>query len=141
MVTAIVRQSMRATDSMAIAERAIGARLMAMASAHDLLLRANWKTTRLTAVVFGAVEHHIESPGRIVLQGDQIEILAAAVVPLTLVLNELYTNAAKYGALSMTDAGPFRDGEGGPPQNLCGRACRCGSMQTPETGWPDRAEG
>jgi len=100
MVTAIVRQSMRSTDSMAVAERAIGARLMAMASAHDLLLKANWKTTRLTAIIFGAVEHHVNCPGRIVVEGDQIEILAAAVVPLTLVLNELCTNATKYGALS-----------------------------------------
>ncbi len=100
MVTAIVRQSMRTADSLAIAERAIGARLMAMASAHDLLLRADWKTTRLTAVIFGAIEHHIASPGRIVVEGDQIEIIAAAIVPLTLVLNELCTNATKYGALS-----------------------------------------
>jgi len=103
MVTAIVRQSMRTTDSMPIAERAISARLVAMASAHDLLLKANWKSTRLTAVIFGAVEHLMVSPGRIVAQGDQIEIIAAAVVPLTLILNELCTNAAKYGALSEMD--------------------------------------
>jgi len=100
MVTAIVRQSMRTTDSMPIAERAISARLVAMASAHDLLLKANWKSTRLTAVIFGAVEHHVATPGRILVQGDQIEVIAAEVVPLTLILNELCTNAAKYGALS-----------------------------------------
>ena len=43
MVTAIVRQSLRSADSLAVAEAAIGARLVAMAKAHDGLLKADWE--------------------------------------------------------------------------------------------------
>ena len=47
MVAAIVRQTMRTAGNLQDAEAAIGARLMAMAKAHDLLLKSDWKSTGL----------------------------------------------------------------------------------------------
>src|SRR6195952_1884379 len=47
MVTAVVRQSMRSAANLADAEAAIGARLIAMAKAHDLLLKADWQSAGL----------------------------------------------------------------------------------------------
>lgn len=38
--------------------------------------------------------------GRFFIQSSDIEVSSAAVLPLAMVLNELCTNAAKYGALS-----------------------------------------
>ena len=58
MVTAIVRQSMRTATNLADAEAAISVRLLAMARAHDLLLKADWKSASLFAVVQGAVLQH-----------------------------------------------------------------------------------
>jgi two-component sensor histidine kinase len=100
MVTAIVRQTMRAADSLAAAEAAIGVRLLAMAKAHDLLLKADWKSASLLNIVSGAVAQHDTAEGRILVGGTDIQVTSAAILPLTLVLNELCTNAIKYGALS-----------------------------------------
>ncbi len=109
MVTAIVRQSMRAADSLGEAEAAISVRLLAMARAHDLLLKADWKSAGLLAVVKGAIEQHDTAATRIVVKGEPLQITSAAILPLTLILNELCTNATKYGALSR-DAGDVEIG-------------------------------
>jgi two-component sensor histidine kinase len=100
MVTAVVRQSLRSAVSIADAEAAICARLMAMAKAHDFLLAASEKSTSLTGVVRAAVEQHDTSSSRIAIKGDDIDIAPSSILPLTLALNELCTNATKYGALS-----------------------------------------
>jgi two-component sensor histidine kinase len=100
MVTAIVRQSMRAASSLPEAEAAITARLLAMAKAHDLLLKADWKTAGLKSVILGAIEQHNTAAERINVQGDDIEIVSSSILSLTLIINELCTNATKYGAFS-----------------------------------------
>src|SRR6185503_16434441 len=107
MVTAIVRQSMRSATSLDGAERAISARLIAMATAHDLLLKAALSTASLTAIVRGAIEQHNAALERIVVKGEEIEIAGSSTLPLALILNELCTNATKYGALSK-DGGNVR---------------------------------
>jgi two-component sensor histidine kinase len=101
MVAAIVRQSMRSATDMREAEVAIGTRLMAMAKAHDLLLQANLKSASLSAIVQGATEQHDTATGRISVGGVDMEIQPSSILPLTLALNELCTNATKYGALSV----------------------------------------
>jgi two-component sensor histidine kinase len=104
MVAAIVRQTMRTAVSLEGAEAAISVRLVAMAKAHDVLLKSDWKSTGLHTVLKSAVEQHDTASGRIEVTGDNVEIVSSAILPLTLALNELCTNAAKYGALS-NDAG------------------------------------
>ena len=99
MVTAIVRQSMRSATSLAHAEAAIATRLIAMAKAQDLLLKAALQSAGLIGIVAGAIEQH-NSHDRIILEGHDIEIASASILPLTMILNELCTNATKYGALS-----------------------------------------
>jgi two-component sensor histidine kinase len=100
MVTAIVRQSLRASADLVTAEAAIGTRLIAMAKAHDILLKANWQAADLATVVHSAIAQHESIVGRIVIEGEDVEIGAAAILPLSLLFNELCTNATKYGALS-----------------------------------------
>src|SRR5665213_1606650 len=58
MVTAIVRQSLRSAKDLAQAEAAIGVRLVAMAKAHDLLLKADWQAADLATVIRAAIEQH-----------------------------------------------------------------------------------
>jgi two-component sensor histidine kinase len=100
MVSAIVRQSMRSASSITAAEAAIGTRLVAMAKAHDLLLKADLKAADLASIIRGAIEQHDTIASRIAIGGDEIAIMPASILPLTLILNELCTNATKYGALS-----------------------------------------
>jgi len=100
MVTAIVRQSMRSATSLAAAEAAIAARLIAMAKSHDLLLKDDLKSAALSDVVKGALDQHNSAVDRITASGDELQITPASILPITLMLNELCTNATKYGALS-----------------------------------------
>jgi len=104
MVAAVVRQAMRTAGNLQDAEAAIGARLMDMANAHDLLLKSEWKATGLLTVLKSAVAQHDTAEGRIAVTGSDMQIASSAILPLTLALSELCTNAMKYGALS-NDAG------------------------------------
>ncbi len=105
MVAAIVRQSMRSATDIREAEAAIATRLMAMARAHDLLLHAKLKSASLATIVRGAIEPHDTALGRISVDGADMDIQPASILPLTLALNELCTNATKYGSLCIPAGG------------------------------------
>jgi two-component sensor histidine kinase len=100
-VIAITSQSLRSTDNVAQAQQAISSRLVALGGAHDLLLQKNWASADLSEIVQAAIEPY-EALGaeRFVIKGARIEVGAAAVLSLAMALNELCTNAIKYGALS-----------------------------------------
>ncbi len=100
-VIAITSQSLRSAATMEEAREAIAGRLIALGRAQDLLLKANEAGAMLTDLVAAAVApfESDESP-RFLIPFAAIEIGPAAVLPLTLSLNELCTNAVKYGALS-----------------------------------------
>jgi PAS domain S-box-containing protein len=102
-VMAITSQSLRTAESVEQGRSAITSRLTAMGRAQDLLLRANESGAHLIDVVSAAIES-FDSSGfrRFVVQDMLIEIGPGAILPLTLSLNELCTNAVKYGALSNT---------------------------------------
>ena len=51
-------------------------------------------------VVNGAIDQHNTVAGRIYVQGEMVEVASGCILPLSLLLNELCTNATKYGALS-----------------------------------------
>lgn len=81
-------------------QRFVG-RLNAMARMHSALARTRWKGAELRLVVSQTLEAF--SPGesdRLVLEGPEVMVPPRAAQALTMALNELATNAAKYGALS-----------------------------------------
>jgi PAS domain S-box-containing protein len=100
-VIGITSQSLRTAKNLEQGRLAVESRLVALGRAHDLLLRANWASAKLTDVIRAAIEpfdsHDVR---RFVVQDTSIEIGPGAVLPLTMSLNELCTNAVKYGALS-----------------------------------------
>jgi two-component sensor histidine kinase len=100
-VIAITSQSLRDAESLDQGRKAIKNRLFALGRVHDLLLKTNWTSTALAAILKTAIEPFDTSgEGRFFVQSSDIEVSAGAVLPLAMVLNELCTNAAKYGALS-----------------------------------------
>src|SRR6266849_4804574 len=80
---------------------AIESRLLALGRAHDLLLQARWSSADLAHIVHGATEPYDgEGEGKFSIQGPDLKIVSGAVIALAMTLNELCTNATKFGALS-----------------------------------------
>jgi two-component sensor histidine kinase len=103
-VIAITTQSLRTAESLEQGRAAVESRLMALGRAHDVLMQASWADAQLALVIRAAVEPFDDKIiSRFVIQKTALEIGAAAVLPLTMSLNELCTNAVKYGALSVPE--------------------------------------
>jgi two-component sensor histidine kinase len=80
-------------------------RIQALSGAYDVLLTESWERSDMRDVVDTALRpHHTEGDGRIRTSGPEVQMPAQAAIGLSLILHELATNAAKYGAL--------RDAEG-----------------------------
>lgn len=96
-VQAIAHQTLnKVEDQEAVA--ALGQRLGALASANDVLTRDNWSSASLGDVARSALATFGED--RFAFSGPDVTIGPRATLALTLMLHELATNAAKYGALS-----------------------------------------
>jgi two-component sensor histidine kinase len=98
-VMAIASQSLRNAKSVEDGREAIEHRLLALGRVHDLLLKTNWTSASLASIVQTATEP-FDKGQRFSVQIPDIEVSPAAVLPLAMILNELCTNAVKYGALS-----------------------------------------
>nr|WP_246482458.1 HWE histidine kinase domain-containing protein [Methylopila capsulata] len=82
-------------------ETALDARLVALARAHDLLMRETWTAASLGELVVDTLAPYAAgSVGRVGSQGPTILLAPTAAVTLNMALHELATNAAKFGALS-----------------------------------------
>jgi two-component sensor histidine kinase len=100
-VSAIAAQSLRTASSIEHGQHAIESRLLALGRAHDLLLQARWSSADLEHIVHGATEpYDSEGEGKFSIQGPDLKIVSGAVIALAMTLNELCTNATKFGALS-----------------------------------------
>jgi two-component sensor histidine kinase len=98
-VMAIASQTLRNADSVEHGREAIEHRLLALGRVHDLLLKANWESASLSSIVQTAIEP-FDKGSRFAVQISDIPVSPSAVLPLAMILNELCTNAVKYGALS-----------------------------------------
>jgi len=98
-VMAIASQSLRNVDSVEKGREAIEHRLLALGRVHDLLLKTNWASASLESIVRTAIDP-FNKGARFFVQIPDIDVSPSAVLPLAMILNELCTNAVKYGALS-----------------------------------------
>jgi PAS domain S-box-containing protein len=81
--------------------KAFSDRIQSLAATHSLLTQGGWDKATLREVIERTIEpfQSREEP-RFVLSGPEVQIDAAKTLTLSMVLHELCTNAAKYGALS-----------------------------------------
>lgn len=104
LMQALVRQSARSAESVPQYQQALEARLRALSQAQGLITAAAGEdTVDLRTLVSAALEPFgIERNGG-GASGPDAAVASTLAVPLALMLHELGTNAAKYGALSGPD--------------------------------------
>ncbi len=103
---AMLRQTLRSSATKEQMAEALSGRLHALASAHSLVLRESsvlGDGLDLPALVRAIVAPHVRDAsscdGQIRIEGPALQCGERAASSLALVLNELATNSAKYGAL------------------------------------------
>ena len=100
-VQSVAAQTVRSSSSLENFADAFTGRLKALAIAHDILTQTRWIGIGLSELLVAVLAPY-RSPDetRVNIAGPAILLPARAVVPLSMVLHELTTNAVKYGALS-----------------------------------------
>ncbi|NTJ43689.1 GAF domain-containing protein [Agrobacterium larrymoorei] len=99
MVSAVVSQTLRGSSEH-LRTQTLQQRLIALSSAHDILLQSNWQSSQLADVATAAINGTGVS-GRVRIDGPSVFLGSKAALSLALVLHELTTNALKYGSLSV----------------------------------------
>ncbi|HEV2532534.1 HWE histidine kinase domain-containing protein [Phenylobacterium sp.] len=101
-VQSIAAQARRAGDDPLSSYETFSDRLMALSRAHDVLTAQRWEGVDLVDIVAGAVRPFGADAGRFKISGPSVWMEPQAALALAMALHELATNAAKYGALSVT---------------------------------------
>jgi PAS domain S-box-containing protein len=103
-IQSVARQTLRSSYSPQDFVESFEGRVGSLAASHNLLTEANWSGTKLdviirrqTAVMAASFDRQMN------LSGPDIELRAELSTQLGLVIHELATNAAKFGALSVPE--------------------------------------
>jgi PAS domain S-box-containing protein len=100
-VQSIASQTLRNTETAAEAKEAIEGRLIALSRTHDVLTRESWEGADLSEIAEQAVAPYASrGENRLLLNGPQVRLPPRMALALAMALQELATNAVKYGALS-----------------------------------------
>jgi two-component sensor histidine kinase len=102
-VLAIISQSLRTAQNLEEGKLAVESRLLALGRVHGRLLEEHPASARLIDVVRNSIEpfeSEVDGSRRFLVSADCLQINSKGVLALAMSLNELCTNAAKYGALS-----------------------------------------
>ena len=103
-VQSLAAQTARGTDSPEEFRQAFEGRLIALSQAHDQLTRRHWQSADLRDIITGATAPHLSHPDQqLGIEGEAITVSPRIALTMALVLHEMTTNAAKYGALSLPE--------------------------------------
>ncbi|MEQ1612781.1 MAG: sensor histidine kinase [Hyphomicrobiaceae bacterium] len=98
----ILNATLRTTSNPADFAASFKGRLHSMAAAQDILTARVWTSAELEPLARGQLAAYLGGPSqRLQISGPKVELPPESAVPLGLILHELGTNAAKYGALAV----------------------------------------
>ncbi|MFC5417982.1 sensor histidine kinase [Bosea eneae] len=103
LVNTMIRFGARSATSKDDFAQSLSGRLLALASAHQLVLsgEATASPAELAHIIGSVIEAHQSEGGlRFALNGSAVSIRPQSISGVALVVNELVTNALKYGALA-----------------------------------------
>ncbi|CAN0582385.1 unnamed protein product, partial [Ectocarpus sp. 12 AP-2014] len=101
LIQGLVGQGRGDAPSIEAYSEVLNARIHSLARAHDQLTRKSWTWVPLRDLVETETRAYFsDQVDRIRLIGDAIDLSPAAFTTMALVIHELVTNSAKYGALS-----------------------------------------
>lgn len=104
LVQAVANQTLRMASDLGAARLSLNQRIAVLARAQDMLLSGSAQATTVAEIVTGVTALHDDPAGRrFDIAGPDLRVgpRAALSLSLSLMLHELSTNAAKYGALSL----------------------------------------
>jgi PAS domain S-box-containing protein len=102
-VQSLAGQTARHSVSMAEFSESFEGRLIALARAHDLLTKRHWTGVQLEGLLQDIMAPFAHSETRVRISGPPVDLNSRAALSLTMALNELMTNASKYGSLAQAD--------------------------------------
>lgn len=100
LVSSIASQTIRSSEGLADADNSLQLRLQALSNIQDVLRTGGTADAEIHGIVATALAPHALEDGRVVADGPNINLPEEKALALSLALNELVTNAVKYGALS-----------------------------------------
>lgn len=100
LVNAIVMQTEQADRDLEDFVRILSGRMMALASAHDQLTASHWNDVSFRQLLETEIQAYAHQGNTIKFEGPDVALKPDATTPVVLAIHELFTNAAKYGALS-----------------------------------------
>ncbi|MGR3759805.1 HWE histidine kinase domain-containing protein [Roseobacteraceae bacterium NS-SX3] len=101
LVKGLISQSKSSSRSAAEYMEVLDSRIHALARAHDQITGENWSASSFVRLVQTEVESYLQQQKqRVSFAGDDFLLAPSAFTAVALVMHEMVTNAAKYGALS-----------------------------------------
>jgi len=101
-VQSVAAQTVRSSKSMTSFSDAFSGRLKALAIAHDILTQTRWVGIGLSELLATVLApYRSADERRVTIAGPTVLLPSRSVLPLSMALHELATNAVKYGALSV----------------------------------------
>jgi PAS domain S-box-containing protein len=100
-VQSIASQTLRTAQTAEEARTSFEERLLALSRVHNVLTRENWEAADLDEIVAEAIEPYRDHGGeRFHIAGPKVRLTPSMALAMAMALQELATNAVKYGALS-----------------------------------------
>lgn len=101
LIRGVITQSKDVTNTVESFTKTVGGRIHALARAHDLITADRWGPASLASLLKAEAGGYLAGQAdRVILNGPDVLLEPQAFTTVALVIHEMITNSAKYGALS-----------------------------------------